>query len=99
MLTHRNKKPYECKAEGCGKSYCDARSLRRHTENHHSALAMTPSTPSNQTTPPSGLSLSPATASGECFSAILLFDYLIICPTNRIQENFHHHTCVYYYYR
>lgn len=36
MLTHRNKKPYECKAEGCGKSYCDARSLRRHTENHHS---------------------------------------------------------------
>ena len=35
MLTHRNKKPYECKAEGCGKSYCDARSLRRHTENHH----------------------------------------------------------------
>lgn len=37
MLTHRNKKPYECKAEGCGKSYCDARSLRRHTENHHSS--------------------------------------------------------------
>jgi uncharacterized Zn-finger protein len=35
MLTHRNKKPYECKADGCGKSYCDARSLRRHTENHH----------------------------------------------------------------
>lgn len=39
MLTHRNKKPYECKAEGCGKSYCDARSLRRHTENHHSSAA------------------------------------------------------------
>lgn len=37
MLTHRNKKPYECKAEGCGKSYCDARSLRRHTENHHAS--------------------------------------------------------------
>lgn len=35
MLTHRNKKPYECKAMGCGKSYCDARSLRRHIENHH----------------------------------------------------------------
>ncbi|XP_050306418.1 uncharacterized protein LOC126743390 isoform X2 [Anthonomus grandis grandis] len=35
MLTHRNKKPYECKADGCGKSYCDARSLRRHNENHH----------------------------------------------------------------
>lgn len=36
MLTHRSKKPYECKIEGCGKSYCDARSLRRHNENHHS---------------------------------------------------------------
>lgn len=52
MLTHRNKKPYECKAEGCGKSYCDARSLRRHTENHHSSsLATLPnsrsSTPSS----------------------------------------------------
>lgn len=38
MMTHRNKKPYECKAEGCGKSYCDARSLRRHTENHHAGI-------------------------------------------------------------
>lgn len=67
MLTHRNKKPYECKAEGCGKSYCDARSLRRHTENHHSSLAMTPTTPNQTTTgPPTGLSLSPATASGKC---------------------------------
>lgn len=73
MLTHRNKKPFECKAEGCGKSYCDARSLRRHTENHHSALALTPTTPVNATTilantstgPPTGLSLSPATASGK----------------------------------
>lgn len=69
MLTHRHKKPYECKAEGCGKSYCDARSLRRHTENHHSSLAMTPTTP-NQTLSStgalSGLSLSPATASGKC---------------------------------
>lgn len=35
MLTHRNKKPYECMLEGCNKSYCDARSLRRHEENHH----------------------------------------------------------------
>lgn len=68
MLTHRNKKPYECKAEGCGKSYCDARSLRRHTENHHSSLAMTPTTPNqtlSSTGPPTGLSLSPATASGK----------------------------------
>ena len=36
LLTHRNKKPFECTAEGCNKSYCDARSLRRHRENHHS---------------------------------------------------------------
>ncbi|CAL8080325.1 unnamed protein product [Orchesella dallaii] len=35
MLTHRNKKPFECKSKGCGKSYCDARSLRRHVENRH----------------------------------------------------------------
>lgn len=37
MLTHRNKKPYECDVGGCGKSYCDARSLRRHKENHHNS--------------------------------------------------------------
>lgn len=35
LLTHRNKKPFECDQLGCGKSYCDARSLRRHIENHH----------------------------------------------------------------
>lgn len=67
MLTHRNKKPYECKAENCGKSYCDARSLRRHTENHHSSVAMAATTPNqviSSTGPLSGLSLSPATASG-----------------------------------
>lgn len=51
MMTHRNKKPYECKAEGCGKSYCDARSLRRHSENHHGGAA----TPNNN-------SLSPTTS-------------------------------------
>ena len=34
-MTHRSKKPFECKYEGCDKSYCDARSLRRHLENHH----------------------------------------------------------------
>ena len=37
LLTHRNKKPFECTAGGCNKSYCDARSLRRHRENHHSS--------------------------------------------------------------
>lgn len=78
MLTHRNKKPYECKAEGCGKSYCDARSLRRHTENHHGSLVLTTSTTSSQnqsnstssnntssgTSTITNPSLSPATASG-----------------------------------
>lgn len=70
MLTHRNKKPYECKAEGCGKSYCDARSLRRHTENHHSSIATAPTTPNQNvsTGPPTGLSLSPSTANGDASS-------------------------------
>lgn len=87
MLTHRNKKPYECKAEGCGKSYCDARSLRRHTENHHSSLAMTPTTPnqslSSSTGSTSSLSLSPATASGKTKLNIFIVAigtfYLIYC--------------------
>ena len=35
LLTHRSTKPFACTADGCGKSYCDARSLRRHKENHH----------------------------------------------------------------
>ncbi|ESO08871.1 hypothetical protein HELRODRAFT_128063, partial [Helobdella robusta] len=35
MMTHSSKKPFECKFIGCSKSYCDARSLRRHLENHH----------------------------------------------------------------
>lgn len=41
MLTHQNKKPFACDAEGCGKSYCDARSLRRHKENHHNNNTVT----------------------------------------------------------
>ena len=40
LLTHRSKKPYECDVEGCEKTYCDARSLRRHKENHHPAGGM-----------------------------------------------------------
>lgn len=38
MMTHRSKKPFECKFDGCDKSYCDARSLRRHLENHHQQI-------------------------------------------------------------
>lgn len=59
MLTHRNKKPYECKAEGCGKSYCDARSLRRHTENHHSSSTVNATTMSPAQGAASGDAASP----------------------------------------
>lgn len=37
MVTHRDKKPFECHYTDCDKSYCDMRSLRRHLENHHTA--------------------------------------------------------------
>ncbi|ESN91388.1 hypothetical protein HELRODRAFT_165417 [Helobdella robusta] len=37
-MTHSTKKPYECQFTQCDKSYCDARSLRRHHENHHQQL-------------------------------------------------------------
>jgi len=36
MLTHSSKKPFECRFPSCGRSYCDARSLRRHHDNYHS---------------------------------------------------------------
>lgn len=58
MLTHRNKKPYECKADGCGKSYCDARSLRRHTENHHTLLSVEGSSSAIGSPPPANSSAS-----------------------------------------
>lgn len=35
MITHRDKKPYECSFSECDKSYSDMRSLKRHLENHH----------------------------------------------------------------
>jgi len=35
MLTHSSKKPFECPIPSCGRSYCDARSLRRHIDNYH----------------------------------------------------------------
>lgn len=96
MLTHRNKKPYECKAEGCGKSYCDARSLRRHTENHHSSLVLTTSTVSSQnqsnSTVPNNTgsgtsaitnpSLSPATASGNFSFYITMIHCLTMIDLN-----------------
>lgn len=35
LKTHRAKKPYQCDVNNCEKTYCDARSLKRHKENHH----------------------------------------------------------------
>ena len=35
MLTHSSKKPFACSFPSCGRSYCDARSLRRHIDNYH----------------------------------------------------------------
>lgn len=35
LFTHREKKPYQCDFKNCEKTYCDARSLKRHKENHH----------------------------------------------------------------
>ncbi|CAF1231348.1 unnamed protein product, partial [Didymodactylos carnosus] len=35
MLTHEEDKPHKCKAPGCSRTYCDARSLKRHIENQH----------------------------------------------------------------
>ena len=35
MQTHSNRKPFNCTIHGCDKTYCDARSLRRHKENIH----------------------------------------------------------------
>ncbi|KAM4641326.1 zinc finger protein 541 [Discoglossus pictus] len=35
MLTHLKTKPFMCMEQGCNKSYCDFRSLRRHCEVQH----------------------------------------------------------------
>uniref|UniRef100_A0A8D0GBB3 Zinc finger protein 541 n=1 Tax=Sphenodon punctatus TaxID=8508 RepID=A0A8D0GBB3_SPHPU len=35
MLTHQKTKPFMCVEQGCNKSYCDHRSLRRHYEMQH----------------------------------------------------------------
>ncbi|XP_066597928.1 zinc finger protein 541-like isoform X2 [Prorops nasuta] len=67
MLTHRNKKPYECTAEGCGKSYCDARSLRRHRDNHHAGSngneSVSPSSPTTGPHTPNTPTSNPSTPS------------------------------------
>uniref|UniRef100_H3AZ55 Zinc finger protein 541 n=1 Tax=Latimeria chalumnae TaxID=7897 RepID=H3AZ55_LATCH len=35
LLTHQKTKPFVCTEQGCSKSYCDYRSLRRHCEVQH----------------------------------------------------------------
>jgi hypothetical protein len=41
MQTHSNRKPFNCTIQGCDKTYCDARSLRRHKENIHHIVTQT----------------------------------------------------------
>ncbi len=47
MITHRDKKPYECHLPECEKSYSDLRSLKRHMENHRGipAVSSSPTAP------------------------------------------------------
>ena len=41
MLTHAEEKPHKCRVPNCNRTYCDARSLKRHIENtHQDVLAM-----------------------------------------------------------
>ncbi|CAF3792040.1 unnamed protein product [Rotaria magnacalcarata] len=35
MLTHQEEKPHKCGIPNCNRTYCDARSLKRHIENTH----------------------------------------------------------------
>lgn len=35
MLTHEEEKPHKCRVPSCNRTYCDARSLKRHIENVH----------------------------------------------------------------
>ncbi len=35
MLTHEEEKPHKCRVPNCNRTYCDARSLKRHIENVH----------------------------------------------------------------
>ena len=58
MVTHRDKKPYECSFADCDKSYCDMRSLRRHRESQHPEMAGANSSgvPNNRKPAASGVS-------------------------------------------
>lgn len=76
MLTHQKTKPFVCIEQGCSKSYCDYRSLRRHYEVQHGVCILKEAPPEEEgygdpthnhdvanQPPPSGLrSLGPAEA-------------------------------------
>ena len=47
MLTHQKTKPFVCMEQGCPKSYCDDRSLRRHDEVQH-GLCILKEAPANE---------------------------------------------------
>jgi hypothetical protein len=38
MLTHEEEKPHKCRVPNCHRTYCDARSLKRHIENIHQQI-------------------------------------------------------------
>jgi len=73
MMTHSSKKPFECKFIGCAKSYCDARSLRRHLENHHQDYIAAAATLDTTTNSLDGSGLESSAADNErslhCFAA------------------------------
>ncbi|KAM6223170.1 zinc finger protein 541 [Rhynchocyon petersi] len=48
MLTHQKTKPFVCMEQGCSKSYCDYRSLRRHYEVQHSLCILKEAPPEEE---------------------------------------------------
>ncbi|XP_014379046.1 zinc finger protein 541 isoform X2 [Alligator sinensis] len=50
MLTHQKTKPFICIEQGCNKSYCDHRSLRRHYEMSQHGLCILKEMPSDEGT-------------------------------------------------
>ncbi|XP_010639118.1 zinc finger protein 541 isoform X1 [Fukomys damarensis] len=49
MLTHQKTKPFVCIEQGCSKSYCDYRSLRRHYEVQHGLCILKEAPPEEDT--------------------------------------------------
>ncbi|XP_007102810.2 zinc finger protein 541 [Physeter macrocephalus] len=48
MLTHQKTKPFVCIEQGCSKSYCDYRSLRRHYEVQHGLCILKEAAPEEE---------------------------------------------------